>query len=236
MAYDPLWRRIAATLSAEIAAGSHRPGAKLPTEAQLALRFGVNRHTVRRALAEMASAGTVQPRRGAGVFVTTVPADYPLGRRVRFHQNVLATGRSPSRRLLRTETRPGTAIETEALSLAAGAAVHLIEGVSFADGTPVALFRSIFPAARFPAMQDAVARLQSITAALAEAGVADYTRASTRLTATVADALQALPLQIAPGAPLLRSVTVNVDADGQQIEFGTTWFVGDRVTLTVTPD
>lgn len=236
MASDPLWRSIATILSAEIAAGSHLPGDKLPTEAQLAARFWVNRHTVRHALAELARAGTVQARRGAGVFVTTVPTDYPLERRVRFHQNVLASGRSPSRRLLRMETRRATSVEVEALHLADGDAVHLIEGVSFADGVPIAMFLSVFSAARFPALPEAMARLHSITAALAEAGVADYTRASTRLTATVADALHELPLQIAPGAPLLRSVAVNVDAKGRRIEFGTTWFVGDRVTLIVKPD
>jgi GntR family phosphonate transport system transcriptional regulator len=170
------------------------------------------------------------------VFVATVPADYPLGRRVRFHQNVLASGRSPSRRILRMETRAASAPEAEALALAPASAVHLIEGISLADGTPMALFRSIFPAERFPALPEAMARLQSITAALAEAGVADYTRASTRLTATLADAVQALHLRLAPGAPLLRSVTVNVDATGKPVEFGTTWFAGDRVTLTVKPD
>lgn len=236
MPRDPLWRSIAATLSAEIAAGSHRPGDKLPTEAQLAARFGVNRHTVRHALAALAEARTVFSRRGAGVFVTTVPTDYPIGRRVRFHQNVLASGRSPSRRILRMETRPCTAVEAEALSLAATAGVHVIEGVSLADGLPMALFLSVFPAAPFPGLPEEVMRLQSITAALAKAGVADYTRASTRLTAMLADTVQALALQIAPGEPLLQSVTVNVDEGGQRIEFGTTWFVGDRVTLTVKPD
>ena len=50
------------------------------------------------------------------------------------------------------------------------------------------------------------------------------------------DALLALHLRLAPGAPLLRSVAVNVDAAGQPIEFGTTWFAGDRVTLTVSPE
>ena len=81
-----------------------------------------------------------------------------------------------------------------------------------------------------------MARLHSITAALAEAGVADYTRASTRLTATLADTVQALHLRLAPGAPLLMSVTVNVDSARQRVEFGTTWFAGDRVALTVKPD
>ena len=47
------WRQIADTLQADIAGGALGPGAQLPTEARLAARFGVNRHTVRRALEEL---------------------------------------------------------------------------------------------------------------------------------------------------------------------------------------
>ncbi len=236
MARIPIWSSISEALKAEIAGGSYAPGSKLPTEALLSQRFGVNRHTVRHALAALAESGMVQARRGAGVFVTAVPSDYPLGRRVRFHQNVLASGRTPSRRFLRMETRPASAPEAETLGLSIGRAVHLIEGISLADGMPMALFRSAFPADSLPDFPEAVARTGSITAALTEAGVTDYTRAYTRLTAKLADAVQAGHLQVQQGAPLLRSVTVNIDSAGRAIEFGMTWFVGDRVTLTVVPD
>ncbi|OYU38195.1 MAG: phosphonate metabolism transcriptional regulator PhnF [Pseudorhodobacter sp. PARRP1] len=236
MTKPAIWRSIAETLTQEISAGHYRPGDKLPTEAALAARFGVNRHTIRHALAHLAEGGAVHARRGAGVFVTAVPTDYPLGRRVRFHQNVLATGRAPSRQILRLETRAADPGEAAALHLGAGAAVHLVEGLSLADGTALAMFRSIFPAARFPHLLAALTRLGSVTAALAEAGVSDYTRAETRITALAADALLALHLRLPQGAPLLRSVAVNVDAAGQPVEFGTTWFAGDRVTLTVAPE
>lgn len=228
-----IWTAIADTLRTEIAQGLYRPGDRLPTEADLAARFGVNRHTVRHALAALADAGTVHPRRGAGVFVTARPTDYALGQRVRFHQNVAASGRTPSRRITRRETRPATVPETEALRLAPGAAVHVVEGVSLADGQPMAVFRSVFPADRFAGLLAAMADQSSVTAALSACGLADYTRAETRLTATLADPVQALALQVQPGAPLLRSVAVNVDAAGVPVEHGITWFAGDRVTLTV---
>lgn len=236
MGSDAIWSTIAAALTAEIAAGSYGMGDRLPTEAQLAQRFGVNRHTVRHALAALAEAGTVQSRRGAGVFVTTVPTDYPIGRRVRFHQNVLASGRSPSRQVLRIETRAAGAAEAEGLDLPPGSAVHLVEGISLVDGLPMALFHSVFPAEPFPAFPEALTRLHSITAALAEAGVEDYTRASTRLTAELADPVQAGHLRLQPGAPLLHSVTLNIDSSGRPLELGSTWFAGDRVTLTVKPE
>ncbi|MGL4237716.1 phosphonate metabolism transcriptional regulator PhnF [Tabrizicola sp.] len=231
-----LWSSIAEALRADIADGVYRPGDKLPTEAVLSARFGVNRHTVRHALAALAEAGQVHARRGAGVFVTAKPTDYPLGRRVRFHQNVAASGRTPSRRITRAETRPGSPREAEALGLAPGDAVHVIEGISLADGEPLAAFRSVMPAGRFPGLLLELEKTSSVTAALAACGVKDYTRASTRITAKLATPLLALALKVPTGAAILRSVAVNVDAAGVPVEYGTAWFAGDRVALTVAPD
>jgi GntR family phosphonate transport system transcriptional regulator len=231
-----LWRSISRTLSGEIAGGHYAPGDKLPTEAQLAARFGVNRHTVRRALANLAEGGLVFARRGAGVFVAGRPTEYPLGRRVRFHQNVTASGRTPSRQVNRLETRRADPREAAALELAEGAGVHVFEGLSLADDVALAAFRSVFPAARFPGLLAALERTRSVTAALAAEGLADYTRASTRLTAKVAEGTLARQLALPDGAPILRSVAINVDGAGVPVEFGTTWFAGDRVTLTVSPE
>lgn len=236
MARIAIWKSIADTLVAEIAEGHYQPGDRLPSEADLSARFGVNRHTVRHALAALAEAGTVRSRRGAGVFVAARPTDYPLGRRVRFHQNVAASGRAPSRRLTLLETRGADAKEAEALHLPPGAMVQVIEGVSLADGQPLAVFRSVFDAARFPDLLRHMELNPSVTAALAASGLADYTRAATRLTAKLAPPVLALALHLPEGAPLLRSVAVNVDAAGVPVEYGTTWFAGDRVTLSVSPD
>lgn len=236
MPRTPIWKSIAATLSAEIGDGLYRPGDKLPTEAQLSTRFGVNRHTVRHALSALVAAGTVHTRRGAGAFVAQTPTDYPIGKRVRFHRNVAAAGRTPAKTVLSVETRPASPAEQEALALTRDAMVHAYDGLSLADDQPIALFRSVFPAARFPDLPQALARSGSVTAALAEAGVSDYTRSSTRLTAKAATATQALHLRIAEGAPILRSVGINVDAAGVPIEYGRTWFAGDRVTLTLDAD
>lgn len=236
MTRQPIWKSIADSLRAEIAAGHYRPGDRLPTETQLAARFGVNRHTVRHAIASLAETGVLRTRRGAGVFVASAPTDYPLGRRVRFHQNVAASGRTASRRVTLLDTRAADAKEAEALRLAPGAPVHVFEGVSLVDGQPVAVFRSVFDATRFPGLLAHLEAEPSVTRALAQSGLADYTRAETRLTAKTAPATMALTLELPQGAPVLRSVAVNVDAQGVPVEYGTTWFAGDRVTLTVSPD
>lgn len=236
MAQTPIWKSIQDTLSADIANGHYAQGDKLPTEAELSKRFGVNRHTVRRALSEMASNGTVHSRRGAGVFVASRPTDYPIGRRVRFHQNLSDQGRLPAKQILRLETRLPDAREAEALRLNDGDQVHVYEGISLADDSPVALFKSVFPATRLPQMLVDLAETKSVTQALARGGVHDYTRAETRLTAKLATATQALNLHIQDGAPILRTQSINIDTDGVPVEFGLTWFAGDRISLVITPD
>lgn len=229
----PLWQSIANDLRHDISVAGYRPGDKLPTEATLATRFGVNRHTVRRAIAQLVDEGLVHARRGAGVFVTVVPTDYPIGERVRFHQNLLAAGRAPNKKVLFLDTRSADPTEAEALDLAPGDDVHVYEGLSFADDTVIAFFRSAFPAARFPGLPAGLRIEGSVTRALAGCGVDDYIRATTRIMAKHMTATQAVHLQQRVGDPVLHTVGVNTDLDGQPIEYGQTWFSGDRVTLVL---
>ncbi|WP_428927575.1 phosphonate metabolism transcriptional regulator PhnF [Marinibacterium sp. SX1] len=236
MARTPIWQSIKRSLTADIAEGRFATGDRLPTEAQLAGRFGVNRHTVRRALAVMAEDGLVHSRRGSGVFVAAAPADYPIGRRVRFHQNIASGGRIPTKKVLSLAVQAAGAEEAAALEIAAGAEVLVYDGLSLADGQPVAVFQSMFPSDRLPGLAGALEATASVTEALAACGVADFTRVSTRITAKEATATQALHLQIAEGAPILRTVGINAGPDGRPVEFGRTWFAGDRVTLTVGED
>lgn len=230
----PLWVAIGRSLREDIGQGRYVPGDKLPTEAQLATRFGVNRHTVRHALSALVEDGVVRTRRGAGAFVAARPTDYPLGKRVRFHENLSRAGRSPGRKVLALEPRTAAETEAQMLDLAEGDRVLACHGLSLADDLPIALSESVFPITRLPGIECALRQNPSVTAALRQSGVADYTRAATRLTAEVASAAQALHLQIHEGGPLLRSTSLNVGPDGIPVEYGHTWFAGDRVTLTLT--
>ncbi len=194
----------------------------------------MNRHTVRRGLADLAEAGLVHTRKGAGVYVAALPADYPISRRVRFTQAIAASGRVPGRAILSIERRTADAVETEMLLLPReGDPVVVCEGIALSDGWPVAVFRSVFPVLRMTEIGAALAREGSVTRALAACRVPDYVRVSTRLQAVAATAVQAARLRVDEGAPLLRAVAVNADLKGVPVEYGTTWFTGDRVALTI---
>jgi GntR family phosphonate transport system transcriptional regulator len=233
MTRTAIWKSIAIGLTADIAEGRYTTGTRLPTEAALAGKYGVNRHTVRRALSEMAAQGLVHARRGSGVFVTSKPTEYAIGKRVRFHQNVAAGGQTPAKQILSLNTRAADTREAEALALHPGDPVHVYDGLSLADEQPIAVFQSVFPANRFAGLLDALSESQSVTKALMQCGVADYTRVSTQITAKQANATQALHLRIAEGSPILRTVGINAAEDGSPVEYGRSWFAGDRVTLTI---
>ncbi|WP_281991463.1 phosphonate metabolism transcriptional regulator PhnF [Sulfitobacter geojensis] len=229
----PIWKAIANALRSDLAEGRYTPGDKLPTEAALADRFGVNRHTVRHGVSVLVDEGLVRTRRGAGAFVSATPTDYPIGNRVRFHENLIAAGRRPEKRMLALDERAATVGEAQALQIKAGDPVCAYNGLSLADGQPIAVFESLFPLGHLAGITDALRDTSSVTKALGIVGVGDYTRASTRLTAVRATATQAIHLQVAEGDPLLRSSGVNVAGQGRPVEYGRTWFVGDRVTLTL---
>jgi DNA-binding FadR family transcriptional regulator len=64
-----LYRQIAAQLSTLMSSGEFLPGARLPSERELAIQLGVSRPSVREALIALEVEGKVEVRVGAGIFV-----------------------------------------------------------------------------------------------------------------------------------------------------------------------
>jgi GntR family phosphonate transport system transcriptional regulator len=65
-ARESFWLRIATQISDAISRGIYPPGKRLPSEHSLAEQFGVNRHTIRKSLASLASQGLVRVTQGSG--------------------------------------------------------------------------------------------------------------------------------------------------------------------------
>jgi GntR family phosphonate transport system transcriptional regulator len=227
------WRQITDEIEADIRTGRLGPGMQLPTESQLATRFGVNRHTVRRSLAELATRGLVRATQGRGTFVEDRPIAYPIGARTRFSENVSRGGREAGGKLLEAfETTADRQVATK-LGLAEGAPVVRLDTVRLADGAPISLGIAFFPLPRFTGLIEAYRSLGTITQALEACGVADYRRHETRISARAAGPLEAGRLDLAPGRVLLTVESVNVDAEGLPIQFTRAAFSADRTELVV---
>jgi len=65
----PLYYQLADILSEKIRAGEYLPGARIPSEIQLATTFGIGRPTARQATEALIRKGMLMRRRGAGTFV-----------------------------------------------------------------------------------------------------------------------------------------------------------------------
>lgn len=76
----PRSSEVASSIERDIMDGRLAPGAKLPTEIQLADTFGVGRSAVREAIAELRSAQLLYTRHGHGTFVVEDPQRRPLFR------------------------------------------------------------------------------------------------------------------------------------------------------------
>jgi len=230
-----IWKQIEESLLKDMTAGTYEPGDQLPTEHQLATRFGVNRHTVRRAISSLVDQGRLRVDQGRGTFVREQAVEYPVGRRVRFTQSVAAAHRMPNREILRAEIVRCDHETAEALKIAPGSKVVVIQSLGVVDGKPLSYAISQFPADRFARLIPHIHETKSITAALARLGVMDYTRAFTRISAIAPTAELSRHLQIPHGRPILQTEGVDVDAKGNPISLNLSQFAGDRIQLLVEP-
>jgi GntR family transcriptional regulator, transcriptional repressor for pyruvate dehydrogenase complex len=71
--FEPAYRKVATALLDRISDRSLNEGDRLPSELELARQFGVNRSTVREALRELESTGTLRRQRGSKLMMVSRP-------------------------------------------------------------------------------------------------------------------------------------------------------------------
>jgi GntR family phosphonate transport system transcriptional regulator len=230
-----LWRQIVETLRQEIGGADYPAGARLPTEADLAARFNVNRHTVRRALEELSRGGLIRVEQGRGSFVAEDVLDYTVGPRTRFTEWIHRHNKEPSGRVLQLrEIAADRAIAT-ALGIRAGARVVLLERLGLADDIPVSLARHYFPSVRLRGILQALAATPRITEALKSVGVDDYVRQVTKVTARAPTVAEIELLRMARNRPVLVTENINADRSGVVVEFSVGCYPTPRVQIVFEP-
>lgn len=229
-----LWRQVADGIERGIADGRFVAGEKLPGEIEIAETYRVNRHTVRRALATLAERGIVRAERGSGTYVESHRRlAYPLRSRTRFSEIVGAGGHEPRGQLIEASQEAATRELARELGLKTGAPLIRIESVRLADRTPICVSTTWLSAERFPGAGDVFASVRSMTKLVAHYGIRDFSRASTRITAAIADATDAARLDIALGRPVLVVDSTDVDPSKMPIVTKRSRFAAERVEFLV---
>lgn len=142
----PVYLELANILRSEL--GSYAAGDFLPAEVQLAARFAVNRHTLRRAIDELVREGSVLRRQGKGTQVLQRPLIYPMRADSAYSQSLSAQGIGVEATLLQRQECAASAEDAGHLQLVEYAPLIELHTLRKLDGSPVSLIRHRFCASR----------------------------------------------------------------------------------------
>ena len=237
-----LWRQIGETLSGEIANGVLSPGRRLPACTKLAARFGVNRHTVLRAISHLKDEGLVRVEQGRGTYVVEAPFNVGLGPRQHFEHNVLRANKTPLRTVLSVVELPAPEVVAQKLDIAAGEPVALVVLVGQANTTPINFVRNYFPLSRQPGIAsifrefgpEPTAKL-SFREVFKQVGVDDFRRGSIKIESRTPRSDEARLLKMPLSEHVLVTEVTNVDAEGTPVVYALTSFPSSRVRLSLDP-
>lgn len=231
------WRAIADEIETAIVTGAAAPGARLETEIELAVRHGVNRHTVRRALARLAAEGLVEVTQGRGAFVRRVragfclrpPAGFVADTQVELHAGAASA----------VSARVDIA---DALNLPREALVVRVSGVARQAGEPVALVAHFVSQAAAPGLLERLSAGADWDNALAAEGLVldgklDAGRdAGARVQARAASAREIAALSIPRHAPVLVVAATRCGAAGAPLVHTRWRMASDRVEIVEPAD
>lgn len=209
-----IYRKIATQLRDEISA-LYIPGDLLPPEHQLAERFDVNRHTVRRAIDELVQDGLVRRHQGLGCRVVQKPIDYALHDRAAFSHNLGQVGLGLETEVIGCWLVELPKVLVERLELTGVVQVIELQTRRFIGSDPVCLIRHYL----FDLPDDALADFSegSLHAYLLQNFDLELQRGTTRLSARMPTFDECHQLAISRGVPVMEVHTQNVCRQSGQL-------------------
>ena len=240
-----VWQQIRADMFDRIGDGALSPGDVLPSETALAEAYGVNRLTVRRALADLARAGVVRTEHGVGSFVASPPLRHRIddgqvsllesmamgGHAVR--QLVLdvrrvdpPTGEAPP--AAPRDDQPPTGEQYHFPDFPG--AVMEYRYIRWVDDLPWSVSFAAVPAALAPPSWDGA---NSLFAAMSATHGVEVRRDDRCFSAVPANTADAAWLEVQVGAPLLLLRGTNTNARGQAVACVVHRIRGDRAEYAV---
>ena len=227
----PHYLRIYRDLKTQISEGVLAPNERLPTQRDLAVRFGVTVMTVRQALQLLEQEELVVMRHGLGTFVAPQRIRYALGNLRSFAQEMTDQGLEPETRVLRSELVEPHPHLIELLRLEPGDPVLSIERLRFVGRDPVAYQHSqLQPWLAEPLSHVDLSEVSVYTYVQSELGI-ELAHAQERIHAVSLGAHEATLLEQKPGAAALLSERVTFSAAGAPIMFDRAFLPGDRMSV-----
>ncbi|MDA2813351.1 GntR family transcriptional regulator [Nocardiopsis sp. RSe5-2] len=230
---EPLNVQIARAVRERIATGAWPPHFKLPAEPDLARELGVNRGTVRKALASLTEEGLLVQTRGRGTFVTSGKAEPAIAQRLRSlsedfrDQGIEVRSEVVDARLVRlpltVQALLGAGANTPGLRL-----VRVFHG----EEGPLAYLVNYVRADLCPGIDRVDFERESLFGTLEQRYRLDITEGRRSFSAEPAREEAAEALRLEPGAPVLYLEQVTYTRGGQAVEYSDVWIDSSRVKVT----
>lgn len=226
----PKWQQVRDAIQNGIDQGRWHNGDQLPTEAELCALFESSRHSVRKAVAELARESRLRVEQGRGTFIQSVPlVQYSIARRTRLRDNLAALGLSANSKSLEACALDASAEVAQMLRIEIGSKVYFNRNLVLADDLPIGLGNTYFDATRFPDLQQRRAQMRSMTKVWRSYGIDDYLRRGTWIEARNATPEEAKHLQQHPDMPVMQVTKIDVELDGTPLSYGVAAWSAARV-------
>lgn len=202
--FSPLYQQIKNLIVESLRAAEWRPGDVIPSEVELAARYGVSQGTVRKAIDDLAAENLLVRRQGKGTFVASHAEKKVQYRFLRLVAND-GSGDPLHRRLIDCRRQRAPSEVAQALQLKPGESVVEIRRLLSSVEAPVVLDDIWLPSAMFKGLSaERLSQYKGPMYALFESefGVR-MIRATESIRAVPADAETASFLKAEEGAPLL---------------------------------
>jgi GntR family transcriptional regulator len=230
----PLYYRIQEMLRGEIGSGRLKTGERLPSETELAERFGTTRTTVRQALARLTFEGLIARRIGLGTFVASPSVESEIAAQpVRsFEEQMERRGLHVTFRVLAFNVERAGAAIAKALQVTADTPVFRLRRLRLVEGEIIGLEDRVM-LERIGSAIPASALVGRPATAIVEAALGTPLGGmGVSVSAAAAGAEVARMLGVRRGSPVLvRSHTFH-DQDGRAVLVGESIYRGDKYHFT----
>jgi GntR family transcriptional regulator len=218
--FSPLYRQIKSLILQSLEGGEWRPGDAIPSESELAARFGVSQGTVRKAVDELAAENLLLRRQGKGTFVASHndPRAFFRFLRLQSLSGEVEISRSVPLECWRAKAGPEAA---RVLGLSLGDSIIILRRLLEFSGKPVVVDEIYLPGDIFAGLTlEMLKEWQGSLYGLFEKQFGmRMVRAEERLRAVAADRVSADLLKVAEGSPLLSVERVSYSYAGRPVEW-----------------
>jgi GntR family transcriptional regulator len=224
----PLHHQVFRDLKAALDGNEWAPGDRMPSERELAERYGCSVITVRHALGELVREGRIERTRGRGTFVLQPRIDRNIAGSMSFAEEMQRRGLDSATRVVTARIEAAGAAVASTLGLAADAPVVYLERVRLGGGEPLILEQARLPSERFPGLLAFDLEHRSLYDILDERYGTRIVRAREMVEPVVLHRREASLLEVPTRSLALQIDGVAHAADGSPVEVARSFVRGDR--------